>query len=181
MAKITPVLWTQKKNKKGLSPIYLRIEASDRRRYVSLRTYIRESHWNEKTRRVRKNHPQHEAINNLIAQRSAEAEAEILKLRTEREAVTVEGLKDTLRSETEASGDFFTFAATVIEDFERRGKIYTHKRYKSICGKFKAFTGTPLPFNKITPRLLRAYETHLIEHRYVSTPLRHFFSEFSLP
>ncbi len=164
MARITPVLWTQKKNKKGLSPIYLRIEANDRRRYVSPRTPIRESHWNENTNRVRKNHPQHEAINNLIAQRIAEAEAEILKLRTDREAVTVEGLKEILGETSEASGDFFDFAETVVDDFERRGKIYTHKRYKSIMGKLRNFTGAPLPFAKITPRLLRAYETHLIEH-----------------
>ncbi len=163
MARITPVLWTQKKNKKGLSPIYLRIEANDRRRYVSLRTPIRESHWNENTNRVRKNHPQHEAINNLIAQRIAEAEAEILKLRTEREAVTVEGLKETLRLDASEASDFFAYAADVILDLERRNKLYTHRRYKSIMGKFRDFTGAPLPFNKITPRLLRNYETHLIE------------------
>ena len=164
MARITPVLWTQKKNKKGLSPIYLRIEANDRRRYVSLRTPIRESHWNENTNRVRKNHPQHEAINNLIAQRIAEAQAEILKLRTEREAVTVEGLKETLRFDTFEASDFFAYADDVVLDLERRNKLYTHRRYKSIMGKFKDFTGAPLPFNKITPRLLRNYETHLIEH-----------------
>lgn len=164
MAKITPVLWTQKKNKKGLAPIYLRIEASDRRRYVSLRTYVRESHWNNNSRSVRKNHPQHEAINNLIAQRISEAQSEILKMRTDREAITAEGLKETLAPETPESRDFFAFADTVIDDFERRGKLYTHKRYKSIAGKFKAFTGSPLPFDKITPRLLRSFETHLIEH-----------------
>ncbi|HMB92743.1 MAG TPA: Arm DNA-binding domain-containing protein, partial [Rhodothermales bacterium] len=88
MAKVTPVLWTQKKNKKGLSPIYLRIEANDRRRYTSLRVYIRESHWNDNTQRVRKNHSEHEAINNLIAQRIAEARKEILKLTTDRKRIT---------------------------------------------------------------------------------------------
>ena len=76
MARVTPVLWTQKKNKKGLSPIYLRIEAGDRRRYLSLRTYIRESQWNDKTQRVRKNNRQYNEINNLISQRVAEAEAQ---------------------------------------------------------------------------------------------------------
>lgn len=165
MARITPVLWTQKINKKGLCPIYLRIEAHDRRRYVSLRTRVRETQWNDNTRRVRKSHPQHEAINNLIAQRIAEAEAEILKLRTDREAITVEGLKETLAPDTpKRAGDFFAFADSVVDDFERRGKLYTHKRYKSVCLKFRTFTGEPLPFEKITPRLLRAYETHLIEH-----------------
>lgn len=163
MAKVTPVLWTSKKNKKGLCPIYLRIEASDSRQYLSLRVYIRESQWNKNNNRVRKGHPDHEAINNLIAQGIAEARSKILKLRTERESVTPEVLKASLAPETPEVSDFFSFAQTVIDDFERRGKIYTHKRYKSICKKFRAFTGTSLPLDKITPSLLRRYETYLIE------------------
>jgi len=162
-AKVTPVLWTQKRNKKGLSPIYLRIEANDRRRYVSLRTFIRDSHWNDKARRVRKSHPQCNEINNLISQRIAEAESEIVKLHTEREAVTTEVLKEVLTPEPlKDDTDFFVFADSIVDDLERRGKLYTHKRYKSICKKFKDFCGPTLPFEEITPKLLRDYETHLI-------------------
>lgn len=164
MAKVTPVLWKQKQNKEGLSPIYLRIEANDRRRYVSLRTFIRDSHWNKNALRVRKSHPQHNELNNLISQRIAEAEAEIVKLYTEREAVTTEALKDVLTPEKpDQETDFFAFADSVIDDLEKRGKLYTFKRYKSIAGKFKSFAGSPLSFDAITPKLLRAYETHLID------------------
>ena len=121
MAKVTPVLWTQKQNKKGLSPIYLRIEANDRRRYVSLRTFIRDTQWNDNIRRVRKSHPQHNEINNLISQRVAEAESEIVKLYTEREAVTTEALKEVLKPEPADQSDFFAFADGVIQDLEKRG------------------------------------------------------------
>ena len=165
MARVTPVLWTQKKNKKGHSPIYLRIEANNKRKYVSLRTSILESQWNDKTRRVRKGHKNHEGINNLIAQRIAEAEAEILKLRTDRAGVTVDTLKDSLKEEQEQPAeDFFAYADKIIDEFQRREKLHTYKRYKSIIKKFRAYAGESLPFDKMTPRLFREYETHLIEH-----------------
>ena len=163
MARVTPVLWKQKKNKKGLIPIYLRIEANDKRRYVSLRTFIRESQWNDNTRRVRKSNKNHEAINNLIAQRIAEAEAEILKLRTEHEAITVDSLKDSLKDDVNDAGNFLAYADSIIQGYQQRGQLYTYKRYKTIIGKLRKFVGESLPFDKLTPRLLRDYETHLVE------------------
>lgn len=133
MAKVTPVFWRHKVNQKGHSPIYLRISDTDATRYVSLRVYIRGSQWNERTARVRKSHKDADAINNLIAQRIAEVEAEIIRLKTEKEAVTVDHLKDTIAPspQNKAASDFFVFADTVIDDLERRGQLYTYKRYKS--------------------------------------------------
>lgn len=46
--------------------------------------------------------------------------------------------------------------------FERRGKIASHRRFKTIRKKFEDFAGRPLAFEDITPRLLRDFETHLI-------------------
>ena len=165
MARVTPVLWTQKKNKKGLSPIYLRIEANNERGYLSLRTRIRESQWNDNTKRVRKSNNNHEAINNLITQRLAEAEAEMLRLQTDHLPINVKAIKDVLEWEAnQESENFLAYADSVIEDFQRRGKLYTYKRYKSIIGKLRKFTGESLRFDQLTPRLFRDFETHLIEH-----------------
>ncbi len=164
MAKITPVLWKHKANKKGRSPIYLRIADSTKNRYVSLRVYILPSQWNERTGRVRKNHAQSEAINALIAERVAEAEAEILRLQTDRASVSADQLKENLSVSSNGRDDFFAFADEVIADFERRGQIHSHVRFKAILGKFRTYTGEPFPYDRLTPALLRKYETHLIEH-----------------
>lgn len=166
MAKVTPILWIHKKNGQGLSPIYLRIAAGEKTRYLSLRVRVRESQWNPKAGRVRRSHKHAVRINAMIADRVAEAEGEILKLQAEKETVTAQHLKESLApsSVSDAAINFFAYADGIIADHEKRGQLYTHKRYKSICKKFRTFTGEPLPFEKLTPQLLRKYETHLIEH-----------------
>ena len=164
MAKITPVLWKHKTNKKGRSPIYLRIADGSKNRYISLRVSILPSQWNERTGRVRKNHVQSEAINALIAERVAEAEAEILRLQSDRASISADQIKENLAIPSNGSDDFFAFADEIIADFERQGKIHSHVRFKAILGKFRTYTGEPLPYDRFTPALLRKYETHLIEH-----------------
>ena len=165
MAKITPVLWKHKKNKKGLSPIYLRIADTNKSRYVSLGVRIRESQWNERTGRVRKSNDQSEEINNLIIQRIADTESEILRLKTEKKSVTADHLKANLATEDGANSklDFFVYANSVQEELEARSQLYLHKRYKSVLKRFREFAGPTLLFSDIDPELLRKYQTHLIE------------------
>lgn len=53
MATVTPVQWTHKKNKKGLCPIYLRIQSDGKTRSHSLEIYIQESQWSASNQRVK--------------------------------------------------------------------------------------------------------------------------------
>lgn len=164
MATITPVLWKHKQNRKGMSPIYLRIEAGGKTRYRSLRVYLRESQWNENSSRVRRGHPQSERINALIAERVSDAEREILKLTADGEKVSAGEIKQRLSGGADANdGDFLAYAEKVVDEFERRSKLYTARRYRSICRKLEGFAGRPLKFESITLPFLREYETHLIE------------------
>ena len=66
MAKITPVLMQHKQNGNGRSPIYLRLSSGGKTKYKSLGYRIKETHWNERSRRVRKSHKKHAEINALI-------------------------------------------------------------------------------------------------------------------
>ncbi|TDI71503.1 MAG: hypothetical protein E2O85_02005, partial [Bacteroidetes bacterium] len=68
MAKVTPVLWKQKINKKGEHPIYVRIEAGGRRQYFSLRIWVKPSRWNPKSHSVRKGHRRADEYNEVIRQ-----------------------------------------------------------------------------------------------------------------
>jgi len=164
MATISPVLMAHKKNKKGLSPIYLRIEAGGRTRYKSLRMHVRESHWNEKSGRVRKGYRHTEELNSIIADRVAAAEKEILQLTSEGKRIEAAELKQRISVKDQMlRTDFFAFATNVINQFERQSKLYTARRYRSICRKLEKFSGRPLPFYLITPAFLGEYETYLIE------------------
>lgn len=162
MAKVTPVLWKHKKNADGHHPIYIRVADARRTLYVSLGEYIAKRHWNPAKRRVRKGHPNADDLNDLIASRLSEAQAERVRLKKAREPVTAEALKAALADEPSA-GDFFAFADAYVDGLRRRGQIREHRREKTVLTKLRAFTGEPLPFERITPRLLRDYETHLVE------------------
>ena len=184
MAKITPVLMQHKQNGNGRSPIYLRLSSGDKTKYKSLGYRIKETHWNERSRRVRKSHEKHAEINALIRSKLSEADDFILSrkragkpvtarflkqsfVEAEKEAEQKEASEDKGRGDEEGEepeNDYFAFADKVIERFERRGQIYTHKRYKSCIKKFRKYTGEPFPFDEITPELLEDYETHLIQH-----------------
>ena len=169
MAKITPVLWIHNENAEGRSPIYLRISAQGKTKYKTLGIRLKETHWNERLQRVRRSHKKREEINALIEKKLSEASDLVLDRKRAGEPVTARYIKAGLAEvgEEKKSGSvegYFAFADGVIERLDRQGKIYTHKRYKSCIKKFRKWTGEPLPFDDITPELLRNYETHLIEH-----------------
>lgn len=164
MPTVTPVLRTSKLNAKGTAPIYLRIADRDTTRYVSLGIRIKPSAWVETKGRVSKSHKDAEEFNTLISDRVADLEREILRSKVDRVEATAAELASTLKPKRKRAGDFFAYAQSITDDVNSRGQHYLYKRYKSIFGKFKDFTGSPLPFDKITPELLRRYETHLRTH-----------------
>lgn len=164
MAKVTPVLWKHKKNRHGHHPIYLRVADADRTLYRSLKVYIRASHWNPKTERVRKGNSDADDINALIVKKLADAKKAELRLRLADEPVTAEAIRDALiERKVSRRPDYFAYAATVSDEHEARGGVYTARRYRSISNKFAEFAGQPLPFDRITLSFLRDFETHLIK------------------
>lgn len=165
MAKVTPVLWKYKENGDGHAPIYLRISVADEVKYKSTGTYIHPRHWNERLQRVRRGHTKSDEINALLSKLVSKAEGIILERKRHDKPITASHIKAALSSDGNAySGDFFAFADKVVRDFKRQGKIHTHRRYKSICKKFRKFAGAPLPFENLTVGLLEDFETHLVDH-----------------
>ena len=161
MATVTPILRTSQKDKRGRCPVWLRISDRDRSRFVSLSVKVLPSQWNPRQQRVRKGHPNADLINQLITERLVEGEAEVLRLKLEHTYATASGLKAVLQPGEDA--DFFTFAVQHLVDLEKRGKIGRYRRLKATLGKLQDFADAPLPFDRITPRLLTDWETHLLE------------------
>ena len=162
MATITAVLWKGKKNKKGERPVYLRLEAGDRRQYFSLRIWIEPSRWNPKAQRVRKGHRRADAYNGDIRRAIEKAEDEIDRLRRDGEEVTPALLKAALQPSAKSRFDFLAYGATRAEEFRRLGKIPTHKRYVSILRKLRAYAGNTMPFSRLTLQFLRGYHTYMV-------------------
>jgi integrase/recombinase XerD len=161
MPSVTPVLWKPKQNEHG-TPIYIRVSDANSTRYISLGVRVQPSEWNERTKRV-KRHPDAEHINSLIARRVADLESQIVRLTSAGVTATAADLKKGLIRGSKRI-DFFSFAEQAVQQLEERGQIYTAKRYRSICKKFRNFAGAPLQFDKMTVALLREFETHLLRH-----------------
>ena len=71
----TPILWTYRKNRRGVYPIKIRITTGDQpARYVTLPYKVRPEDWDEVAERVRLDHPNAGHINLAITEKLAELE-----------------------------------------------------------------------------------------------------------
>lgn len=163
MARYTPVLQKNKPQPGGHFPIWLRFSDRDRTLYASIGVSIHPRFWNEAKKEVRKGHVQSEGINALIQARLNEVEAERLRLLREGEPVTAEALKAVVAVMGDSAATcFIVYVREFIAEIEAKGNIRRFKREASVMNKFQEFSGSPLPFDKITSITLRKYENHLL-------------------
>lgn len=166
MPRVLAVLRTQKLNRQGKAPIYLRIADTDRTLYRSIGVLVRPSEWNERAGRVRKGHPRADEINTLIQARIAAAEGHALKIKTAGDAPTAHAIRDALTPARHK--DFVAYALAVSrEHHDARGSIGRGQKIRAVMGKFQAFLssegmGEALPFDRLTQALLRRFETYLL-------------------
>ena len=175
MPTFTPVLRLSKTNAKGTAPVYIRISDRDGSRFVSLKKRVRPNQWDADRGRVLARHRDYKNLNRLIEERVETLKSAAFRIELDGPTASADDLQAVYRTayvapkKADARGtgeadDDFAFADAVVEELERRGQIRTHNRYKSVTKKFRAFAGEPLAYEDLTPRLLRDYETHLIEH-----------------
>lgn len=79
MSTISAIL-RKKANKQGQYPIYLRVTKDRKSTFINLEQYINKSDWDEKTKRVRKSHPNSVRLNNLISKKIAETGEKIIEM-----------------------------------------------------------------------------------------------------
>lgn len=162
MATITPVLWKSRENKKGESPIYLRIEAGNRRQYQSLRVYVKPRHWNAEKGQVRKTHPLSDEINDLVQLRLTEANRALLRLRIDGDAVTPAAIKKAVQPTRASEKDFIAFGYEYVDELRRDDKLTTAVRYDSILRKVARFHGKRLPFSDLDNSFMRRYQSYMV-------------------
>jgi len=160
MPTVTPVLRTQKADRRGRAPVWLRVSDRDGSRFLSLGVKVLPSQWNPRQGRVRKGHPNAGLVNALIAKRVEEAEAEVFRRKIKAEGPTAPELKGLLQGD--ASADFLAFAERYLR---RSSAASRHNKLTGVVSKFRAFARSPLPFDRIIPRLLREYEADKVRPR----------------
>ena len=147
MATVTPILRIPKRDKRGRCPIWLRISDRDGTRYLSLGEKVLPSQWNDRQRRVRKGHPHADLFNQLIAQRLAEARAEILRLKIERTYATADHLKDAL-ADVDAA-DSFGAGRPHLAALEKLWRVVRSRRLRLTPCVLALYLCPPLPIDPI--------------------------------
>lgn len=160
MAKVTAALirWKTRRDGMGTYPVWIRISDRDSDRYVATEVRVKPGNWNKRKQEVRSTDPIHEEKNGIIRKHLEEVERERLRLILEdEEPATPDRIKKAVMKE--AVPDFFEFAEEHLEELERLGSISRMRRLKALMKKLEDFAGSPLRFDRITPKLLADFET----------------------
>lgn len=180
MAKVSIKLTDSEKRKNGEAPLYLVCRHRDARAKLSLGMTLRPKDWNDRTGEVRKTHPQHVRLNRHLQRVLADAQDELTALTLDGpergERVTAARIRDRVQARIDGDGadadeepplDFFGYTREVVEGYRQRGQFGTWEVYRAALNKLEAFwqreSGREeLPFDEVTPRLLRRFHNHLV-------------------
>ena len=161
MPTVAAVLRRSKINRTGTAPVYLRFSDGERTVFKATGIRVKPADWNERKGLVRKSNDDCEALNAEIRKRIAAADLEKVKLLGEQRTVNAEELREATLPALPGM-DFFTYAEQIARDFEARGSIQRMFKFRLASRRLREVTGSPLPFERLTPAVLRAYETHLL-------------------
>jgi integrase len=163
MPTITPILRTSKTGKDGRAPLWIRVSDTAGTRFISVGEKVLPKDWDDERKVVRRSHPDHAEINSLVSKKVQAAEEAVRTALLKGKEPTAEGVKRAVRRGKKRQ-DFYDFAEQAITGMERKGQADSARRYRHVVfTKFKASAGSPLPFDRIDVRLLREWETAMVE------------------
>lgn len=155
-ASVTPILRTSKERDDGRAPIWIRITANRKSRYISTGIYIEPRHWNDRKRKVRKSHELASAYNDKI--RSLRLECEEAAL----DADTAQAVKDEVQGKRGSLSRFFERFIGRLKD---RDQYWERKKYNTTLNKLHEALGEDLSWDDLTAEALSKLERHCREER----------------
>lgn len=155
-ATVKLVLRKEKQKKDGTAPVYLRITANRKSRYVSAGVAVEPKHWNENKQQVRASHPIAPALNARLQSVLHEAGRQAL------EAPSAKAVKAKLVGTT---GSLTAYFEGFIEDLDKAGRFWDWKKYRVTLGKLRACLGDELEFADLDRRALVSFEHYLRTER----------------
>ena len=155
-ASVTPILRTSKEKDDGTAPVWIRITANRKSRYISTGIYIEPDYWNDRKNEVRKSHELASAYNNKI--RSLRLECEEAALKED----TAQAIKDEVQGK---SGSFSRYFERFISRLKARNQYWERKKYNTTLNKLHAALGEDLSWDDLTTDALSKLERHCREER----------------
>ncbi|MCF0055560.1 site-specific integrase [Dyadobacter sp. CY356] len=144
----------------GTFPLALRITKDRKSSYIHIGTSINEEDWDAVACKVKKTHRNSVRLNNLIAQKFAEASDTSLELQAKKKDVSAKLVAKKIKPKKGVT--FFAIAAEFIENMRKEGKYNRVPTDQARINNFEAFLGTKdIDFSEITVPLLNRFRAHL--------------------
>ena len=161
-ATVEVVCYKSKPLKDGTFPLMLRVTKDRKRKYVSLGLSLQEKFWDFEKGKPKRNCPNKEQIERLIAAKTAEYNDLILEMTSQQREYTVETLVSHFHNQVRCA-TVVELYDKLIDDMKRGGKLGNAGVYKYSRTSLLKFTGQRLqiPFSDIDAVWLRRYENWL--------------------
>ncbi|ARA92356.1 hypothetical protein AWN76_003665 [Rhodothermaceae bacterium RA] len=158
MATIRFLLRKDKTRSDGTAPVYLRVTSRRRSRHLSTGIRIEPRFWNDARQEVRRSHPLSDAYNARLADLRLEAERAALEAGARRAA------PEAVIQQLDGTGtSFYRFLDAFIDDLERKGRVWSWKRYRVLRGKLEACFGPRLDWGDLDGKALVRLERYLTD------------------
>ena len=161
-ATVEVVCYKSKPLKDGTFPLMLRVTKDRKRKYVSLGFSLQEKFWDFEKGKPKRNCPNKEQIERLIAAKTAEYNDLIVEMTAQQREYTVETLVSHFHNQVRCA-TVVELYDKLIDDMKRGGKLGNAGVYKYSRTSLLKFTGQRLqiPFSDIDAVWLRRYENWL--------------------
>ena len=161
-ATVEVVCYKSKPLKDGTFPLMLRVTKDRKRKYVSLGLSLHEKFWDFEKGKPKRNCPNKEQIERLIAAKTAEYNDLIVEMTAQQREYTVETLVSHFHNQVRCA-TVVELYDKLIDDMKPGGKLGKARLYKNSRTTLLKFTGQRLqiPFSDIDAVWLRRYENWL--------------------
>lgn len=143
------------------SPLMLRITKDRKLKYSSIGVSVRAEHWDFVRNRPKRNCPNKEQIERLIADKIETYRTKMIELQVEKKEFTATSLHERVADKTVKRTVGEVFQAQ-IENLKRTGRTGYALSHQEVCNSLQKFNGhLNICFSDIDPAWLKRYETWL--------------------
>lgn len=159
MASIKLVQRTQQEDATGQSPIYIRLIKDRKAKFVTTGVKAKVSEWDEAKQKLKKNYPNSARMNAFLAQKVADAQAQVADHERTKKSVSARKLKEAIKGK--ADPNFFDYCDKRLEVLKGIVSYRTTVIYEGYIKKFERFLGyRDFYFSDINVGILNDYANY---------------------
>ncbi len=167
MASIKIVL-RNKANKQGLFPLALRITKDRKSSFIFLEHYISKTDWDSAGSKVKKSHPNSTRLNNMLAQKYAEANDSLIDNQSKKQITNSAVLKQQIKKTVKGS-TIFDVAKLYLDTLEKTKKYTRISADKPRIERLREFFKTDkVYFEDLTENVIQKFAVYLKSTREIN-------------